>query len=326
MLASLRRAYPDARIDWLVQDSFVDAVRAHPGLTAAVPFPRHALGRSLRRGRIAELGAWIGALRVPAYDLAIDAQGLFRSGFLAWATGARCRVGHRAARELGWLFYTRRERGSERMHTVDRMLALVRDIGVEPVPDMRLYAPVEEREAAAAEPQLTDDFALFAPTSRWPGKQWPAERFAEVARRLLGEGLVGRVLVVGGGGERDQCAPLLALTSTDKRIIDLVGRTSIARLMALVERSAIVVANDSATLHMAVGFGRPLVALFGPTRVERVGPYGREADVLQHLEPGERLDHKNASAGRAMMARITVDEVLGACSARIAHRARDPAD
>jgi ADP-heptose:LPS heptosyltransferase len=84
----------------------------------------------------------------------------------------------------------------------------------------------------------------------------------------------------------------------------------------VIEGSSLVVANDSAALHMAVGFDRPLVALFGPTRVELVGPFRREADVLQHATAGDRFEHKELAGGRAMMERISVDEVLGAIAAR----------
>ncbi|HZW11358.1 MAG TPA: glycosyltransferase family 9 protein [Phycisphaerales bacterium] len=326
ILASLRRAYPAARIDWLVQDTFLDAVRAHPALSGVVPFPRADLARAMRRGGATSLLKWLARLREPRYELVIDAQGLFRSAFFAWATGARDRVGHRRARELGWLFYTRRERGSEALHTVDRMLALVREAGIDPVVDMSLYAPPEGIAWACADHRIAEPFALFAPTSRWTGKQWPADRYRTVALRLLGDGLVARIAVVGGRNERQQCAPLLELAQRDGRVIDLVGETSIGGLMALVRRSALVLANDSAALHMAVGFERPLVGLFGPTRVERVGPYGRSADVIQHVHPGDRLDHKDAPGGLALMGRIGADEVYEACAARLSRgAARTPA-
>lgn len=326
VLVSLAQSWPDARIDWLVQDDFVDAVRAHPALGRAIPFPRRELSRALRRGRVRPLRDWLGRVRANRYDLVIDAQGLFRSGFFGWASGARRRVGHAAAREMGWLFYTDRERSSEGRHTVDRMLALVRAAGAEPVADMTLHAPPEDREAAARDLRLGGRYAVIAPTSRWAGKQWPAERFHAVVDRLLNEGAVERVAVVGGPGERSQCGALFGRAAGDQRVIDLVGATSIGRLMAVVERSAIVLANDSAVLHMAVGFGRPMVALFGPTRVELVGPYGREADVIQHLRAGDRLDHKDDHAGRLLMGRIGVDEVVAACRERLSRDgARTPA-
>ena len=96
----------------------------------------------------------------------------------------------------------------------------------------------------------------------------------------------------------------------DPRVINLAGKTSIAQLMALVRDASLVIANDSAAVHMAVGFNRPMVALFGPTDIRRVGPYRRDADVIQHIGPADRLDHKDTAHGRTLMERITTDEVV----------------
>jgi ADP-heptose:LPS heptosyltransferase len=97
---------------------------------------------------------------------------------------------------------------------------------------------------------------------------------------------------------------------------DLIGATTIGQLMALVSRASMVIANDSAALHMAVGFNRALIALFGPTDVSRVGPFKREADVIQHLRESDVLTHKNP-ANVAIMERITVDEVWDMVTKRL---------
>lgn len=312
VLASLRAAYPDAQIDWMVQAGFEDAVRHHPGLSRVIPFDRRAWERQIRWGRIGPFRRWLRDLRRTRYDLVIDAQGLFRSAFFARVTGARVRIGYRNAPELAWLFYNRRKRVPKSLHAVDRMLALVELAGVTPVRDMRLYTGEEDRDWARQRLSPRQDaVVVLAPTSRWPGKQWPADRFAEVARRLLDQG-VGLIAVIGGPGEESQCAPLQELAQRDPRVIDLVGKATIGQTMAVIERSRLVIANDSAPVHMAVGFNRPLVALYGPTRAERVGPYGRERDVIQHVEAGDKFQHKKESPGRAMMARITVEQVVAA--------------
>ncbi|MEX2217333.1 MAG: glycosyltransferase family 9 protein [Phycisphaerales bacterium] len=338
VLASLRRAYPEARIDWLVQDTFVDAVWYHPGLTNVVPFPRNGLAADLRRGRIDRVLGWMNrTLRGPGYDLVLDCQGLGRSGLFARWTGARVRIGYARpeGRELSWLGVNRRVRvppsdGPSPLHAVDRMLELVRAAGVEPVRDMRLYTGPKER--AFVQKRLDGRrYAVIAPTSRWPGKRWPADRFAAVAEALLERGTVEAVAVVGGKNERDQCGPLLELASrggeatqhaalsTQHRILDLVGATSVGELMAVVKSAAVVIANDSAALHMAVGFDRPSVGLFGPTRVELVGPYTGHAPppsartaVIQHLREGDRMDHKDERGGREMMERIGAEKVIAA--------------
>ncbi|MEL7473394.1 MAG: glycosyltransferase family 9 protein, partial [Planctomycetota bacterium] len=238
------------------------------------------------------------------YDLVIDAQGLLRSGVFAWATRAPRRIGHADAAEGGAWWLTERVASDPALHTVDRMMSLLEPLRVPAVMDLCLHTPPTDI--------VTPDepYVVVAPTSRWASKRWPIERYDALAERLRSN---YRVVVVGGPGERPQCAPLLHRATHDPRVIDCVGQTSVGGLMRLIERSSLVVANDSAALHMAVGFDRPTVALFGPTRVDHVGPYGREADVIQHVRPDEQLDHKRDEQVEVMR-RINVDEVLDACN------------
>jgi lipopolysaccharide heptosyltransferase I len=315
-LVSLRRAFPQAEIDWLVNDAFVPAVSAHPGLTAAVPFDRRAFGNGIKRLQLGAPRSFMKKLKAGGYDLVFDLQGLARSGLFAWATRAPRRVGYANARELGWLGCNERHHVDASMHAVDRMLRLLELGGVRPVLDMRLYTS-EAGRAEVPESLRGKRYAVIAPTSKWEGKRWPIERFAAIVPSVLEMGF-DAMAVVGSKGEREQCGPMIEVAAKDPRVVDLLGATSVAGLMAVIEGSSFVVANDSAALHMAVGFDRPMVALFGPTRVDLVGPYRREADVLQHLEPGDRFEHKNFEAGRAMMMRIGVGEVVEAIRARAA--------
>lgn len=332
LLATLKSAWPDAAIDWLVNDAFTEAVATHPMLHRAVPFPRRALSRTRLHTPAwwSGLGQLVGRLRRPEgpdtdvrYDLVVDAQGLGRSGLFARLTGAPERWGFADARELGWLGVNRRFRVPRDLHTVDRMLGMLGAAGLTPVPDLRLYAP----PPAAGEDSRLDRrldgrrYAVIAPTSRWPGKSWPAERFAALARALVEDPRLDAVAVVGTRDERDQCAPTLDLAAYEpERVVDLVGRTGVGDLLALIEHADLVVANDSAALHIAVGFHRPLVGLFGPTRVDRVGPYRRSKDVIQaYPPPPERTAaHKDPELGRRMMAAISTRRVVDACLARLA--------
>ena len=124
VVASLRAAFPEATIDWLVQTEFVDAVAAHPDVTAVIPFNRSRLGRWYLPGGLRSIRTLVGQLRERRYDLVIDGQGLGRSGYLARATRAPRRVGPDDAREFGWLGYTQRVK-RHKTHTVERMLELV---------------------------------------------------------------------------------------------------------------------------------------------------------------------------------------------------------
>ncbi len=317
VLASLKLAYPGAAIDWLVQREFADAVRAHPNLSSVVPFDRGMLAAELRRLNPSPTLRFLTVLRRERYDLVVDVQGLFRSGFFSMATGARRRVGDRGARELGWIFCNERTQVEPGLHTVDRMLAVLEGAGIDTTRDMRLFTPPESRAGIGAQhPQLEGGgYVVVAPTARWAAKRWAPERYARVCDRILDE-TGASIVLVGGAGERAACVPLTAMAQRDPRVIDMIGQTSVGELMALVERCDLFLGSDSAALHAAVGFARPLVALYGPTRVDMVGPYRRELDVIQHLEPEDVLDHKDPSAAR-IMERIGVDEVADACLDRL---------
>jgi lipopolysaccharide heptosyltransferase I len=327
VLASLRRAWPKARIDWLVQKGFEGVVEAHPALNAngggVVTFDRKRYGRWHSPGAQMALSAFLRALRASQYDVVVDAQGLLRSGLITRATGAPVRLGFADAREGGWLGYTHRASVPPAMHTVDRMLALLPAIGVEPVKDLRLYAMPEE--LAAVDRGLGGRYAVLAPTSRWPSKQWPDGRYIEIGRDLLERRGFERVVLVGGPGEGVQVPALTAWAgSQGERVVDLIGSTGVARLMAVIARSGLLIGSDSAAVHIAVGFGRPTVALYGPTDTATVGPAtggvtpASPVIVVQRVRAGEPLGHKTAEPGRTYMSRITTGDVIDAacCATR----------
>lgn len=332
LLVSLRRAYPGARIDWLVQRGFQGAVEAHPDLAAhgggVVLFDRRRYGKWSSLAAQAELLAWLKVLRSARYDLVIDAQGLLRSGLITRATGAPMRVGFAAAREGASFAYTHRVPAPGGAHAVDQMLALLGPLNVTPVRDLRLYANAGERSAAAEQTGGAEGgpYAVLAPTSRWPSKQWPDDRYAAVAAQLLGPLGFKRVVVVGASGEERQVPALCAWIEREPRAVNLIGRTSVPRLMAVVEGCSLLIGSDSAAVHMAVGFDRPCVALYGPTDVARVGPARggtttAKAVVVQKVRPGEPIDfggHKGSEPGRTYMSRITTGDVIDAacCATR----------
>lgn len=316
VLVSLKRRYPRAEVDWLVQDTFVDAVAAHPDLHEAVPFARRRYGGAL--GWAAALG-WIDTLRKRGYDLVVDCQGLLRSAVFTFATRAPERIGYANAREGGAFAYNRKFSVPQELHAVERMLSLVEQAGIEPVRDMRLYVPEQAQalweEAASVRGLAAGRYLVIAPTSRWPGKAWPAERFVALCEHLLSRGWE-RVVLVGAKQERPQCQPILDLAQRrPEHVIDMVGTTTVGGLLATIANSGGVVANDSAALHIAVGFERPLVALFGPTDPQLVGPYGRQDSVVRPAVSQHAVSHKDEAAGRELMQRLTVDEVRERCEA-----------
>ena len=230
VLATLRRAWPDAAIDWVVQSEFAAAIACHPSLNETISFPRHDFGRWWRSPSAARgLVRWLDDLRRRRYDLVFDCQGLGRSGLITWTTRARRRVGHRTARELGWLGCNVRHPAPPDVHTVRRMMSLAEGEGLEPVYDMRLYAAAADlawwaghrRELGAA----GEPYAVLAPTSRWPSKRWPQSHWSALIAPLRERGF-GHVVLIGAPGEHDQVDEIIA-TGGDEMIWELVRRTDV---------------------------------------------------------------------------------------------------
>lgn len=315
VLAALKARYPDAKIDWMVRDTFTQAIEQHPDLHQVIPFARAKLGKQCRHFRFGPLISWLRELRRNRYDMVLDCQGLARSGFFSRATGAKIRIGFKDSQELGWLFHNTPVDSPRTMHTVDRMLALAQAAGADiSDPKVANYAGQEELSQVIIE--YPEPYAVLAPTSAWPAKCWPIERFTELALELAKHPSLGRVIIVGGPGERLHCAPLLEAVADHPKITDRVGSTSIALLMAIIARSKLVIANDSAALHMAVGFNRPLVGLLGPTDPKKASPYKREADIIQHIEEGDEFYFRDDRSAD-MIQRITTEEVITACKQRL---------
>jgi heptosyltransferase-1 len=326
-LASLRRALPGARIDWLVHDAFADAVRYHPALSNVVLFPRDRFGAAWRSPAVLrEFLAWIDTLRKARYTRVIDLQGLFRSGAITRLTGAKKRVGFSNAREVGWLGYNEKHPVDPAMHTVDRMLALIGAHGIPIQHDMRLYVGPDDTawlDHYTREQNITDaqgGYFVIAPTARWRCKCWPMDRYETIARRLLETKTVGvKAVLLASPTEAPLVAPLAEKLGRENLLVS--PRTSVGQMLAIISKAKFVLCNDSAPLHVAVGFDRPLVTVFGPTDPALVGPYRRPETVVQPpniAAMGPRA-YRQEKDDQSLISGVTIDAVWASVETELAH-------
>lgn len=313
-LVTLRRAMPQAQIDWLVHEAFADVIRHHPDLDNVIPFPRRRFGALWHNPRVtAEAWAWARGLRTRRYDAVFDLQGLFRSGLFTWLTAAPRRVGFANARELAWLGYNRRHPVDPKRHSVDRMLALLEAEGYKTAHNTHLY--VGEADRCWLEHWLQTNggpgpYACIAPTARWRCKCWPIENYIQIARRLLETRLAGdRVVILAAPNERLQVQPLLDALGPSPSV--RFPTTTVGQMMALLSKTTLLVCNDSAPLHIAVGFDRPIVTVFGPTDPALVGPYRRDDCVIcppGHIYIGT-MDYRHRRDDQSLIAQISIESV-----------------
>lgn len=290
VLDGLRQRYPTARIDWLIASPFASLLAGHPLLDALVEFDRKRFGRLWRSpSAAAAFLRFLRQLRQRRYDLVIDLQGLFRTGFIAYVTGAIIRIGFGDAREGAPRFYTHHLVGSSgNVHAVDRYLQVGDMLGFTRGP-VRFPLPLTDTDRSAAAALLrnraSEPFARIvavAPGARWETKCWLPERYASTIDALHGSSEDTACVLLGGPDEISRCAEITSRCRTTP--LDLAGKTSLRQLAALIERADLVICQDSATAHIAAALDRPLVCITGPTNPLRTGPYRRMSDVVW-LEP-----------------------------------------
>lgn len=313
VLGGLRRRFPNAKLTWLVRNTFAPLLECAEGLDDIIPFDRKGMAlwfccpRAFRKLRDFKKD-----LRGRQFDLVLDLQGLFRSAVFAQMTGCPRRVGLKEAREFAHLFYTHQvDRPADSVHILDTYFAVLKEIGVRDcLPDCNLTAPKTAQESIRQ--KLQDNglsprqFAVLIPGSAHAYKCWPAERFAKVAEALHREYGWASV-IVGTGSERSYADIIKANASSP--VVDLTGGTSIPELVALCEQAGAAVSNDTGPGHIALAVNIPGVIVFGNTNPLRLGPWRRPECIA-----AVNLDKRGAEIKDALDAHqienVTVEMVL----------------
>jgi ADP-heptose:LPS heptosyltransferase len=186
-------------------------------------------------------------------------------------------------------------------HEVRRWCRLVSEgLGVPADPDaLDLAVP--------AVPPPVHGAALVHPGAAFPGRRWPAERFAAVARHLADAGEDVRIT---GGPAEVRLARSVADAAGLPGDAVLAGRTSTLELAALVAAARVVVSGDTGLAHLATAYRRPSVVLFGPVSPALWGPPARAQHVV--LWHGDGTGDPWGATLDPALARITVDEVTAA--------------
>ena len=270
IIAVLRARFPDARLAWLVQPEAAALLQANAALDDVIVWPRADWRRLLRSGRwwqlLREMRAFVGSLRRQRFDLALDLQGLMKSGVWAWLSGARERVGL-GSKEGSRIFMTRvieKPRGETRIGAEYRYLAAALGMTAEPFA-MHIALSAADRAFAGRfikDHALDPGYAVICPFTTRPQKHWLDPAWAALVRQLQREfGL--KIVMLGGPGDRTAAR---AITGVAASIVDATGQTSLREAAALIERARLLVGVDTGLMHMGTAFGIPTIALFGSTR------------------------------------------------------------
>ena len=269
-LGALRECFPRAEIHWVVARAFYGLLEGHPMLDRLRVFDKDKWKRlSGITGTAGEIRAFIRNLRSEKFDMAIDLQGLFRSGLIAWASGAKVRIGFKEAREGAGLFYNHKVSADRDMHAVQRYLKPAAFLGCN-VSEVRFPMPPLPPAPAG----LPNEYAVIAPSAGKEANRWPARRFGELAARLP----LKSVIVASSSDSR--IAEEVAAASSGKAL-SLAGKTDLKGLASVIKGAKFLVSGDTGPAHIAVALGIPVFTIFGPANPKRTGPYGDMHTVIR---------------------------------------------
>jgi lipopolysaccharide heptosyltransferase I len=309
-VAALRRRFPQATIDWLVDAPHRAFLELVPIVSSLIVLP----------GRTA--AAWLETrrtLRARDYDVALDFQGLLKSAALARLSGAKRVLGfERSALREGAAapLYTERVPVDDSRHVIQKNLQLAASlIGDTPVPlEFPILAPaslVIDRFLSG----IAGPFALINPGAAWPNKRWPPDRLAAMARQLRDRHAMSSVILWGPGEEESAQAIVDAAAGAAR----LAPQTALPDLVALARHARLMVSGDTGPLHIASALGVPTVSLFGPTNPARNGPWAADDIAIARYEHCDCHYQRQCrhDEGRWCLATITVDEVTAAVDERL---------
>lgn len=276
--AALRKLYPKAKISWMVHPQFSGFLPDPPTIDEVLYFDKVAFNKMSIPGKIFFLRDFRKQLHAKNFDLVIDLQGLFKSAIVAALTGCPNRIGYCEMREGSGLVSKAICGSHSDDHVIERYLDVARYLGAD-ISSIEFPLPNLDKETLAVKEKLSsagmkaEEYVVFVPGARWETKEWPPKHYAELADKITEDGTY--VVLAGGPDETEKAALIEAAAETDK-IIDLTGKTSLRELAALIKGCKVYISGDTGPLHFAAALKKPLIAMYGPTKAERTGPYGSD--------------------------------------------------
>ena len=256
-------------IDWAVEKPYRELVELVAGVQAIpVSLKRWAAAPDARRA-------------VQRFDVSVDFQGLIKSSALAWASGAKERWSFdaEAIREKpALLFVNRRVAVDQTRHVIEWNLQLAQALYPGATMSRVDFSPF-------ADPARYGKDVVLLPAAGRPEKQWPIERFQELARRIG-----PKAIAVWGPGEEELARQIGCR---------MAPKTNLRELAAVLRDAELVIGGDTGPLHLAAALGTKVIGLYGPTNPRRNGPYGQLERCVSTFETARE------------MAAITVDDVAG---------------
>jgi heptosyltransferase-1 len=261
LVSDIRAHFPEAEIDWVVEESFAAIPALHPGVGSVLPVALRRWRKTpFARRTHEEIRAFIRRLQEKTYDIVLDSQSLLKSALIArLAHGSRAGLGWKSAREpLAALFYDYTVKIEKDRHAVERNRLLAgRVLGYTPdTPvDYGIKAP------ASALPWLPDGYyAVFLHATSRDDKLWPEERWVELGAHFNSKGLR---CVLPWGSEAERARSQRLAGQIPHSVVP--PHLTLGEAAALLASADVAVGVDTGLVHLAAALDIPTVALYCAT-------------------------------------------------------------
>jgi len=282
LVRTLQAALPQTQLTWIVGKLEHRLVGGLPGVEFVVFDKTQGL---------AGIAAVRRALHGRRFDALLHMQVALRANLLSLAVSARRRIGYDRdrAKDLHGLVVRERIPARSGEHVLDAIGSFAEPLGLRQTA-VRWDLPVAETDRAWAAQQLpaTAPWLLISANSSHAVRNWRPERYAAVAdhaARALGM----RVVVSGGPGASERALADAVLACMRTSPLDLVGKDTLKRALALYARAAVVLTPDSGAMHMANAAGAPVLGLHAASNPARSGPYSDRRWCVDRYDAAARL-------------------------------------
>ncbi len=263
----IRQQHPDATISWVVQAGYEGLLQANPYLDEVIIWPRKEWQLLWNKRKFVvlfhEIRTFVKGLRQRGFTLAIDAQGLLKSGVFAFLSGAKTRIGL-DSREGSAKLMTQVLHSPQSCNMGSEYRFLLEEIGAE-TRSTRMDVAVTGDDSAASSAVLRQhnvnrSFVVFCPFSTRDQKNWTAAHWLRLAK-AVDEQLACDCVILGSSTDTE----IARAMATWKNMFDLTGKTTLRQAAALIKQAKALVGVDTGLTHIGVVSEIPTVALFGST-------------------------------------------------------------
>ncbi|MBW2429615.1 MAG: glycosyltransferase family 9 protein [Deltaproteobacteria bacterium] len=310
LVSLLKVNLPQSRVTWLVEPKWSELVSLNRQIDRMIIFKR--------AWRLSAVWQLYKDLRQDHFDIVLDLQRILKSGLFSLLSGAKRRIGfhHRNAKEFNWIFNNEHiGYYNDDLPKIRHYLKFTEYLGLpEPASlEFGLSSLSVKESAPGVIAAMKQPFIAVVLGTSWESKNWYVEGYLDLIRQIL-SGYNLKIVLLGDQTQRAPATKLIQkINSPD--LLNLVGKTTLVELTALLKAAVAGVGPDSGPGHLAAAVNTPFVTLFGPTSPQRTAPFGYEQLVVE-AGPGCAPCYKNRcpDRNRQCMYSIHPDAVMAKVS------------